>query len=51
MVAGANATGVDAIAGEYEWSMAGPPSVPGSAGNCPVPTANGGRTYVSIFFS
>ncbi len=51
MVAGANATGIDAVAGEYACYMAGPVAVPSSTGNCPVPAASGGGTYVNILFS
>ena len=50
MVAGANASGIDAVAGEYDCCMAGTPALRSSTGDCPVPTA-GGRNYVSIFFS
>ena len=50
MVAGANATGIDAVAGEYDCSMSGPPALRSSTGNCPVPTARG-RNYVTILFS
>jgi hypothetical protein len=49
MVAGANASGIEAVAGEYDCCMAGTPAVRSSTGNCPVPTA-GGRNNVSIFF-
>ena len=50
MVAGANATGIDAFVGEYDCSMSGPPAVPSSTGNCRF-RLQGGGTHVTILFS
>ena len=56
--AGANAADLDSIVAKYEvlcnfWEQVVPGRSAlalGSAGNCRAPTANGTRTYVSIFF-